>query len=258
MTPRRALVTGASRGIGRGVAVALAGEGHSIAVAARDAAGLEETVARCLAAGAPVAVALPSDLGDLAAMDALAGRAEDALDGPVEILVHCAGIARNGAIGTLPLEEWEASMRINVTALFVLAGRIAPAMAEAGWGRIVSIGSLYSRFAVARTAAYSSSKHAVLGLTRVLAAEFVKDGVTANCIVPGWVDTEMVREEADKAAAARGVEQDVILRKFLSGQPLGRMVTTAEVGALVTYLCSEVAAPITGQAVNIDGGSYQG
>lgn len=252
MTSRRALVTGASRGIGRGIAIALADAGHTVAVAARDEAGLVETAS---AAGhGPV---LPSDLSDLEVCAALPADAATALGGPVEILVHVAGVARNGAVGDLALADWDESMRVNVTSLFVMAGDVLPAMRTAGWGRIVSIGSLYSRFGVAHTAAYTTSKHAVLGLTRVLSAEGVKHGVTANCILPGWVDTEMVRSEAQKVSDARGTPPEEVVKKFLRNQPLGRMVTTAEVGALAAFLCSDAAAPITGQAVNIDGGSYQ-
>jgi NAD(P)-dependent dehydrogenase (short-subunit alcohol dehydrogenase family) len=253
MSSRRALVTGASRGIGRGIAISLAEAGHSVAVAARDEAGLRQTSAA--AGNGPV---LPSDLSDLEACAALPASAAEALGGPVEILVHVAGIARNAAVGELALADWDESMRVNVTSLFVMAGDVLPAMKESGWGRIVSIGSLYSRFGVSHTAAYTTSKHAVLGLTRVLSAEGVKHGVTANCILPGWVDTEMVRGEAQKVSEARGTPPDEVVKKFLRNQPLGRMVTTAEVGALASYLCSDAAAPITGQAVNIDGGSFQG
>jgi NAD(P)-dependent dehydrogenase (short-subunit alcohol dehydrogenase family) len=252
MSARRALVTGASRGIGRGIAVALAEVGHTVALAARDEGGLRETAAA--AGGGPV---LPSDLSDLSVCAELPGRAAEALGGPVEILVHVAGIARNGPVGKLSLEQWDESMRVNVTSLFVLAGEILPAMKEAGWGRIVSIGSLYSRFGVSHTAAYTTSKHAVLGLTRVLSAEGVKHGVTANCILPGWVDTEMVRGEAAKVSESRGTPVDEVIQKFIRNQPLGRMVTTAEVGGLASYLCSDAAAPVTGQAINIDGGSFQ-
>jgi NAD(P)-dependent dehydrogenase (short-subunit alcohol dehydrogenase family) len=253
VSARRVLVTGASRGIGRGIAVALAEAGHTVAVAARDEAGLQATAAA--AGDGPV---LASDLSDLEACSALPVRAADALGGPVEILVHVAGIARNAAVGELTLADWDESLRVNVTSLFVMAGDVLPAMKEAGWGRIVSIGSLYSRYGVSHTAAYTTSKHAVLGLTRVLSAEGVKHGVTANCILPGWVDTEMVRGEAQKVSDARGTPPDEVVKKFLRNQPLGRMVTTAEVGALASYLCSDAAAPITGQAVNIDGGSFQG
>jgi NAD(P)-dependent dehydrogenase (short-subunit alcohol dehydrogenase family) len=249
----RALVTGASRGIGRGIAIALADAGHTVAVSSRDETGLRETAAA--AGDGPV---LPSDLSDLNACAVLPAQAADALGGPVETLVHVAGVARNGPIGGLSLDDWDESMRVNVTSLFVLAGDIFPAMKEAGWGRIVSIGSLYSRFGVSHTAAYTTSKHAVLGLTRVLSAEGVKHGITANCLLPGWVDTEMVRDEAAKASQARGIPEDAVIKKFLRTQPLGRMVTTAEVGALAAFLCSDAGAPITGQAINIDGGSYQG
>ena len=249
---RRALVTGASRGIGRGIAVALAEAGNVVALASRDERGLEET-ARSAGDG-PV---LPTDLGDLEQCAQLPLRAAAELGGPVEILVHVAGVARNGAVGELSLQDWEESLRVNVTSLFVVAGEVLPAMKTAGWGRIVSIGSLYSRFGVSHTAAYTSSKHAVLGLTRVLSAEGVKHGVTANCILPGWVDTEMVRGEAEKVSRERGIAPDEVVKRFIRNQPLGRMVSTAEVGALAAYLCSDTAAPITGQAVNIDGGSYQ-
>jgi NAD(P)-dependent dehydrogenase (short-subunit alcohol dehydrogenase family) len=253
----RALVTGASRGIGRGVAVALAGAGHSVAATARSADQLEETVARARAAGAPTAAALPFDAANPPAAVELADRATEALDGFPDIFVHCAGIARNGPMGSLSLAEWEESVAVNVTSAFVLASSLGPKMAQAGWGRIVTIGSLYSLFAVARTAAYSSTKHALLGLTRVMSAEWVKHGVTANLIAPGFVDTEMVASEAAAAAEARGTSADEIIKKFLRIQPLGRMVTTDEVGALVAFLCSDAAAPITGQSINIDGGAYQ-
>ena len=254
---RRALVTGASRGIGRGIAVALAGAGNAVALASRDAEGLAATADACLGAGAPSAPVLPCDLGDLDACSALAADAAAALGGSVEILVHVAGIARNDRLGELSLEHWDESMRVNVTSLFVLAGAVLPSMTAAGWGRVVTIGSLYSRFGVSHTAAYTTSKHAVLGLTRVISAEGVKRGVTANCILPGWVDTEMVRGEAQKVSDERGVDPEEVVKRFLRNQPLGRMVSTEEVGALAAYLCSDAAAPISGQAINIDGGSYQ-
>jgi NAD(P)-dependent dehydrogenase (short-subunit alcohol dehydrogenase family) len=249
---RRALVTGASRGIGRAIAIALASDGHAVALAARDEAGLAETSAQ--ASGAPV---IPCDLGDRDQCAHLAARAEQELGGDIDILVHVAGIARNGAIGSLSLDDWDLSMAVNVTSLFMLAGQTLPKMRDAGWGRIVSVGSLYSRFGVAHTAAYAATKHAVLGLTRVLSAEGVRYGVTANCIVPGWVDTEMVRDQVQQAAASRGIPVDEVIQKFLRNQPLGRMIAPEEVGALGAFLCSEAAGSITGQAINIDGGSYQ-
>jgi meso-butanediol dehydrogenase/(S,S)-butanediol dehydrogenase/diacetyl reductase len=255
--PHRALVTGGSRGIGRGVAVALAAAGFDVAAAARTVTGLDQTVAEAQARGGGAVHALAADVGDLDACAALPDRAAAALGGPVDVLVHCAGIARSAKIADLALEDWEQSMRVNATAAFVLAQRTAPAMVAAGWGRIVTIGSLYSRMGAKHAGAYAASKHALLGLTRVLAIEQATHGVTANTIVPGFTDTEMVREEAAAVAAARGIDAEESIRRFLRIQPLGRMVTVDEVGALVAFLCSDAAAPITAQAINVDGGALQ-
>jgi 3-hydroxybutyrate dehydrogenase len=256
-TPRRALVTGGSRGIGRGIVLALSAAGHEVVAASRTVAGLEETVALAEAAGGARVVSLAVDVGDLDACAALPGLATEALGGHPDMLIHCAGIARPGRVTDLPLTDWEDSMRVNVTAAFVLAQAAAPAMSEAQWGRIINIGSLYSRVGAKHAAAYVASKHALLGLTRVLSLELVRDGITANTIVPGFTDTEMVRGEARSVGAARGFDEEEAIKRFLRVQPLGRMVTTDEVGALVAYLCSEAAAPITGQAINIDGGALQ-
>lgn len=257
-SPHAALITGASRGIGRGVTDALAAAGFAVAISARGKEGLAATAEAARWRGAPSAVALPADLADPSECRELAIAAADSLGRSPDVFVHCAGIARNGAFGELPLADWETSMQVNVTSAFILASELAPKMAAAGWGRIVMIGSLYSLTSAPRTAAYTSSKHAVLGLTRVLAAEYVKRGVTANMLAPGFVDTEMVREEADRLAPVLGIEVEQVIQRFLRNQPLGRMVTVEEVGALVAYLCSEVAAPITGQSLAIDGNSHQG
>lgn len=203
-------------------------------------------------------VALTVDIADAGACTALPGRAAEALGGHVEALVHNAGISRAAKIADVTLDDWNEVMRVNVTAALLLVQAASPAMIEAGWGRIVNIGSIYSRLGAPHAGAYTASKHALLGLTRVLAVELVKHGVTANTIAPGFVDTEMVRAEAESVAAARGIGVDDALARFLRVQPLGRMVTAGEVGALAAFLCSDAAAPITGQCVNIDGGTHQG
>ena len=253
---RRAVVTGASRGIGRAIALALAAEGNRVLATARTESGLAETVAA--AAGLPGSVLpLPADMARPEECSALARHADEALGGPPEILVYCAGIARPGSIAELTLADWNESMQVNATAAFLAAQGAIPAMLEAGWGRIVNIASLYARFAAKHAGAYAASKHALLGLTRVLSAELVGKGITANAIVPGFVDTEMVREEATGVAAKRRMEVEDVIKLFLRIQPLGRLIEPDEVGALAAFLCGERAGAISGQAFGIDGGAYQ-
>jgi NAD(P)-dependent dehydrogenase (short-subunit alcohol dehydrogenase family) len=245
MSDRRALVTGASRGIGRACASALAAHGFDVVGVGRS---MEE---------APGILPIRCDMGDLDAVAAMPARAEQLAGGPFDVLVHCAGISRPAPITTLTLADWEESMRVNVTSAFVLSQHCVPAMVERGWGRIVTIGSLYSRMGARFAGPYAVSKHALLGLTRVLAMELATKGVTANCVIPGWTDTEMVRTEAASVAAAQGYSSEEAIGRFLRTQPLGRMVTTDEVAALVAFLCTDAAAAITGQGLNVDGGSVQ-
>jgi NAD(P)-dependent dehydrogenase (short-subunit alcohol dehydrogenase family) len=256
MSGRRALVTGASRGIGLAIAQALAADGHKVAATARTEEALSAAAGPHGEAGGEI-VAVRADMASPEDCAALADRAAEALGGPIEILVYCAGISRTGRVEDLALADWNESMQVNVTgALQVSAGAI-PAMRAAKWGRIVNILSLYSRFGVPSSAPYTVSKHALLGLTRVQSAELIRDGITVNGVVPGWVDTEMVQAEAESVAAAKDLPVEDVRKRFLRGQPLGRMIKPAEVAALVTFLCGDPAAAITGQALGIDGGSYQ-
>jgi NAD(P)-dependent dehydrogenase (short-subunit alcohol dehydrogenase family) len=257
LSSRRALVTGASRGIGRAIALALAADGHRVIASARGEEGLRETVAT--ASGGPGGIApMSADMSDPDDCATLTQRAAEALDGPLEIIVYCAGIARPGAVAELSLADWNETMQVNATGAFQLAQSAIPAMVEARWGRIVNVASLYARFGAKHAGAYVASKHAILGLTRTLSAELTHRGITANAIVPGWVDTEMVRKEAHDIATARGVEPEEVIKMFLRIQPLGRLIEPEEVAGLTSFLCSDAGAAISGQAYGIDGGSYQG
>ncbi len=256
-TSRRTLITGGGRGIGRAVATRLARDGHSVAITARSERELEEVAGELRGAGAPMAVPLAADLGDPETAAMLADRAADALGGPVEIFVHSAGVAGISPIAELDPADWERAFAINVHAPFRIAQRLIAPMVEAGWGRIITIASLRARTGVPTTAAYTASKHALLGLTRVLSAELAPHGATANAVVPGWSDTKMVRDEIAAFAARIGKPESEAARRLLREQPIGRLLEPAEVASLVGYLCSEDAAGITGQAIHVDGGAYQ-
>jgi NAD(P)-dependent dehydrogenase (short-subunit alcohol dehydrogenase family) len=254
---RSALITGASRGIGRGVAVALARNGFDLALAARHLEGLEDTAAAAAEVGEGRTEPIAVDLSRTDECFRLAATASEVLGRAPDVFVHCAGIAPHGPIGQLSLTDWQETQQINVTSAFILASELGPLMAAAGWGRFVTIGSLYSRLGEKNMACYAASKHAILGLTRVLAAEYATKGVTANTLTPGYVDTDMVRDGAEFVASKAGLTPAEVVQRFLRVQPVGRLITIEEVGALVAFLCSDDAAPITGQAIGIDGGAYQ-
>lgn len=254
---RRVLITGGGRGIGRAIALRLAQEGHAIAVTARSVRELEVVAKEVSAAGASSGVALAVDLADPAGAAALAGRAAEALGGPVEIFVHSAGVASIAPLHKLAPADWRLSFAVNVDAAFLVSRDLIRPMREAGWGRIVTIASLRARVGVPTTAAYTASKHALLGLTRVIASELAPHGATANAVVPGWVDTQMVQDEIAKFAAGLEVSREEAQRRLLREQRIGRFLQPDEVASLVGYLCSEQAAGVTGQALHIDGGSYQ-
>jgi NAD(P)-dependent dehydrogenase (short-subunit alcohol dehydrogenase family) len=251
------LITGGGRGIGRAVALRLAGEGHAVAVTGRTTGELDEVAEEVRRAGGAKGVALAVDLSDQAAASGLAALAEQALGGHVEIFVHAAGIAAIAPLDELEPADWERSFAINVHSAFHIARELVGPMKRDGWGRVVAIASLRARVGVPTTAAYTASKHALLGLTRVIASELVRHGATANVVVPGWTDTKMVRDETERFANQLGVPLEEAQRRLLREQPIGRFLTPEEVASLVGYVCSDDAAGITGQALHIDGGAYQ-
>lgn len=254
---RRVLITGGGRGIGRAAALRLAEAGNAIAVTARSASELEAVAEEARRRGASSSAALSVDLTDPAAAASLAARAADALGGNAEIFVHAAGISTIAPLSRLDPRDWDRSFAVNVDAAFQIARHLVEPMRTSGWGRIITIASLRARVGVPTTAAYTASKHALLGLTRVIASEVAPYGVTANAVVPGWVDTKMVRDEIDKFAAELDVPQKEAQRRLLREQRIGRFLQPEEVAGLVDYLCSDAAAGVTGQALHIDGGSFQ-
>jgi 3-hydroxybutyrate dehydrogenase len=169
-----------------------------------------------------------------------------------DILVNNAGIQFVSPVADFPPDRWEAILRINLTAVFHTTRLTLPGMREKGWGRIINTASAHSLVASPNKSAYVAAKHGVAGFTKTVALEAARDGVTVNCISPGYVWTTLVENQIPDTMKARGLtrEQDVLL----AAQPTKRFVTVDEVASLAVYLCSDGAASITGANLSMDGG----
>lgn len=240
MTNRVALITGASQGIGRACAKALAAQGTRVIAAARQAAKLAELVAEIRAAGGD-AQALELDVRDQQSVDAMA----KAHGGEVEILVNNAGITGDGLAMRMRDEDWERVLDTNLTGSFRCARALMRPMARRRWGRIVNVVSVVGLSGNPGQANYAASKAGLIGLTKTLALELAGRNVTVNAVAPGFVDTAMTAQlsEAERA-------------KILARVPLGRLGQLDEIAAAVRFLASEDAGYVTGHVLNVSGGLY--
>ena len=235
---RRALVTGASGGIGGAVASALHRQGATVALAGRNRAVLEERAAEL---GARVHV-LTADLADPDATDALAGAAVEAMGG-IDILVNNAGFARDNLFVRLGDEDWQTVLDVDLTAGFRLARAALRGMMRQRWGRIVAITSIVGQTGNPGQANYAAAKAGMTGMSKALAAEVAARNITVNCVAPGFIDTAMTRGlDADRTA------------RLTERIPAGRLGTPDDVAACVAFLASEEAAYITGQTLSVNGG----
>jgi NAD(P)-dependent dehydrogenase (short-subunit alcohol dehydrogenase family) len=252
---RTCLVTGAGRGIGHTIAVALAAQGHRVAVTARSADELAQTADRCdEAAGNAGALAIPADLTAPGAVDALFAEVEAAY-GPVEILVANAGAAVSASLVRTSDEDWQRMLDINLTAPFRCMRRALPTMIDRQYGRIIVIASVSSKVGAPYISAYAASKHGVLGLVRSAAAELARTGVTVNAICPGFADTPMTDTSVANIARRTGRDEATARRELESRQPIDRLITVDEIASAVMFCVTNPA--ITGQGINVDGGTVQ-
>jgi NAD(P)-dependent dehydrogenase (short-subunit alcohol dehydrogenase family) len=249
---RVALVTGAGRGIGRAIAEALAAEGATVALAARSSDELDAAVAAIAAAGGkarPFAV----DLFDRAATSELSRKASEAL-GPIDILINNAGIGSSASPGPMVemnLPYWDQTLELNLTVPMLLSKAVLPEMLRRRWGRIIMVASIAGKVGTFHGAAYSASKHGVLGLVRSLALEVCKEGITVNAICPGPVKTLMNDRRIEYDAKRLGLE----LAEYEKGlTPIGGRLVPEDISPLAVYLASDSARMVTGQAFNACGG----
>ena len=240
---RVAVITGASRGLGRAMALALAGAGAKLALVARDIEQLAATAAAVREAGAEAEV-YRADVADEAQVLTLE-KDVAARFAKVDILINNAGINIRKLITEFTLDEWRRVMDTNVTAVFLMCRAFVPHMKGRGYGRIVNMTSIMSHVSIAGRTAYSSSKTALLGFTKALALELAPEGITVVGISPGPFATEM------NTALMQNPE---INQQFISKIPLGRWGRVDEIGKLALFLCSDDAGFITGTDILIDGG----
>lgn len=256
MKGRGAVVTGGGRGIGAAVARALAKAGAAVVVAARTR-GEIEAVAAELRRDGHVAWALPCDVADPAAIRALARSAGEHLR-TVDILVNNAGIGSSATVTATTLEEWNRIMAVNATGTFLCTQAFLPGMLERRWGRIVNVASVAGLMGAPYISAYVASKHAVVGLTRAVAAEVAAAGVTVNAVCPGYVDTPMTQDSVARIMTKTGRSKEEVLEALRRMNPQHRLIEPDEVAHAVLALCDEKAKGINGQTVVLHGGGMMG
>jgi NAD(P)-dependent dehydrogenase (short-subunit alcohol dehydrogenase family) len=246
-----AVVTGGGRGIGRAIAVALAGAGARVAVTGRNADVLHEVCAEISAYGG-AAAAFPGDVSDAAAVRDTFAQIRATL-GPVDILVNNAGMTASVKFTDMDDALWEQIMRVNATGPYLCCKAVVPHMIAQKWGRIVNIASIAALSGLPYSVAYSASKHALLGLTRSLALELGRYGITSNAICPGWTDTDMLRDAVANIVAKTGRSEDEARASVLALSKQPRVIMPEEVAEVVLELVSAAGAHRNGEAIVLDG-----
>ena len=248
-----AVVTGAGRGIGAAIAAALAGAGARLTLMGRDRKRLD-TLAGSLARDHRVeTAAVPCDVTEAASV-AEAFRVARETFGPPRVLVNNAGQAVGGPFTETTLATWNALIAVNMTGAFLCMQQVVLAMVEAGAGRIVNIASVSGLKAFQMVSAYTASKHGLVGLTKAVAAEVAKAGVTCNAVCPAYTADTAMASQAEASLVAAGRTPEDARRMMLRTVPRGSLITPAEVAAAVLWLCTPAAAAVNGQAIVLAGG----
>lgn len=245
---KHALVTGGGSGVGKAIALALAEAGVAVTICGRREAALTEVAKEN---GRIFAIA--ADVTDEAEMAALYEKAE-AVRGPFDIVVANAGMAGSAPAHKTALADWQRTLDVNLTGAFLTVRPALAGMLARKVGRIVFVASTAGLKGYAYVAPYVAAKHGVVGLTRALAAETAKSGVTVNAVCPGFVETEMLEESVQRIVEKTGRSADEARANLAATNPQGRFVQPEEVASAVLWLCSDAARSITGQAISVSGG----
>lgn len=247
-----AVVTGGGRGIGAAIAGALGEAGARLALLGRDGAELEARAIALAAEHGTDAKFIVCDVADEAAVAHAFGRIRETMGDP-HILVNNAGQSAGVPFAETTRETWDRMIAVNLTGTFLCTRQVLPAMLAAGSGRIVSVASTAGLKGYSHTAAYCAAKHGVVGLTRALAMETAKKGITVNAVCPGYTDTDMAAA-AVRTLVDAGRTEDEATGAITRVMPIGRLIRPEEVASAVAWLCSPAAAAVTGQAIPVAGG----
>ena len=255
LSSKTAVVTGSTSGIGLAVAKGLAKEGANVVLNGfGEAQAIEKERAGIEAEYGVRATYSSADMSKPDQIAAMIAQAEDTF-GSVDVLVNNAGIQFVSPVEDFPLEKWDAILAINLSSAFHTIRAVVPGMKARQFGRIVNIASAHSLVASPFKSAYVAAKHGVVGLTKSVALELAGQGITANCISPGYVWTPLVANQIPDTMKARGLTREQVIEDvLLKAQPTKEFVTVEQVAAIVTFLCSEAATQITGANLSVDGG----
>jgi len=253
LSGHHAVVTGGGRGIGAAVAMELARLGANVTLLGRDQARLDAQAETVAQAHGVQAAAVQCNVTDAASVGEAFGIARETF-GPPYVLVNNAGQAEGAAFTETSLTLWERLLAVNLTGTFLCMQQVVPSMLEAKAGRIVNMASVSGLKAYRGVAAYTASKHGVVGLTKVVALETARAGITVNAVCPGYTDTGMV-ETAVKALMQGGKTEEEARKAIVKTIPRGTLITPAEVAGTVGWLCSPAASGITGEAILVAGGA---
>ena len=253
LADKRALVTGASSGIGAAIALACAAEGAHVAVHARTPGKAAPLVERIRAAGGS-AFAVAADLADRSGIEPMCAAALEGLDG-IDVVVNNAGVFERNRILDVALEHWDLNFAVHVTAPLLITRLTAPVMMAQGGGCFIYIASTASCEADADWVAYTASKHAVVGLMKTAAADFGAHGIRSNAIAPGWVDTPMARRHFERQAAESGEDFDALYRTGIASGMLRTRITPESVADTAVFLASDRARHVTAQTLYVCAGT---
>ena len=257
LTGRVAIVTGASSGIGRAIALALAAEGCHVVLTARTEDALRAVIDELPSGSSGLVVV--GDVRDPATVDRLVAAASEEY-GRLDILVNNAGRADAKRLEALTDVDWIDAFDLLLFAAVRLSAACVPVMRAAAWGRIINVASIFGHEPNAWFAPYSAAKAALINLTRTYGRVYTPDGILTSCLVPGITETEIVARNTANAAAAAGVDEDEIVRRILAKDPIpaGRFARVEEVAAAAVFLASECAGMVTGSGLVVDGGALRG